>query len=267
LPIDPNFPKNHKKVGKDKGITIWGQVDPPKRLGIRGSNVAVDWDICTGCGICINVCPEHIYDWRETIGHPISEKKAFPIGESDCIQCFQCENKCPVKAVRVTYGGTVWENAIMFLMFTQIIVGISYGTIFGSYLGLELLLYIGWILTLVSLPFFFSTLIYFPKKGKAKEGKRFVDTTVVVNSGIYSLVRHPQILGCLMLMFVSILVSQHWLSLIIAIPISIWICLEIPKEEKGLQIRLGEDYKYYMQKVPKINLIVGIIRFFKHRKK
>ena len=127
--------------------------------------------------------------------------------------------------------------------------------------------FVGWILALVSLPFWLSTLIYFPKLGKAKDGKKFLDTTVVVDSGIYSIVRHPQILGFIMLMLASILVSQHWLSVIIGIPLSVWIYREVPKEEKGLLIRFGDDYKHYMQKVPRINLIVGLIRLLSYRKK
>ncbi len=45
MPIDPDFQKNREKVGKEEGIAIWGPVDPPKKLGIRGTYVAVDWDI------------------------------------------------------------------------------------------------------------------------------------------------------------------------------------------------------------------------------
>ncbi len=50
------------------------------------------------------------------------------------------------------------------------------------------------------------------------------------------------------------------------IPISIWLYTEIPKEEKGLTIRFGNDYKRYMQKVPKTNLVAGLIRLQRHRK-
>ncbi|MDH5462137.1 MAG: ferredoxin family protein, partial [Candidatus Bathyarchaeota archaeon] len=103
MPIDPNFQKNRKKVGKEKDIAIWGPVNAPLKLGIRGSNVAVDWDICTGCGICLNVCPAQVYDWGETADHPTSEKKAFPAGEPECACCYQCENQCPVQAIRVTF--------------------------------------------------------------------------------------------------------------------------------------------------------------------
>jgi NAD-dependent dihydropyrimidine dehydrogenase PreA subunit len=267
LPIDPDFQKKRKKARKEEGIIVWSPVDPPEKLGIRGTNVAVDWDICTGCGICLEICPVKMYEWRETSGHPTSEKKPLPTRKSDCIQCFQCENKCPVKAIRVTYGGPSWESAVLLLMFAQIIVGIGYGTIFGPYLGFRFPLYVGWIISVVSLPFWFSTLIYFPKKGRPQEGKRFVDTTVLVDSGLYGLVRHPQFLGCIMLMFASILVSQHWLSAIIGIPISMWLYTEISKEEKGLMIRFGDYYKRYMEKVPRMNFLVGIIRLLRRRKR
>ena len=266
LPIEPDFQKRRKKVGKEEGITVWGPVDPPEKLGIRGTNVAIDWDVCEGCGTCIEVCPVKLYEWMETSGHPTSEKKPFPARESDCVQCFQCENKCPVKAITVTYGGPGWASAILLLMFAQIIVGIGYGTIFGPYLGYKFPLYVGWILSIVSLPFWFSTLIYFPKRGRPREGKRFVDTTVLVDSGLYAIVRHPQFLGCIMLMSASILVSQHWLSAIIGIPISLWLYTEIPKEEKGLTIRFGDDYKRYTQKVPKLNPLLGLIRILQRRK-
>jgi len=94
LPIDPKFQKNRKKVENEDGVAVWGPMDPPQKLGIRGTYVAVDWDICTGCGVCLKVCPQQLYEWRETAGHPTSEKKAFPARESDCIQCYTCETKC-----------------------------------------------------------------------------------------------------------------------------------------------------------------------------
>jgi len=42
LPIDPSFQKKMKKVGKEEGVAVWGPVGPPEKLGIRGTNVAVD---------------------------------------------------------------------------------------------------------------------------------------------------------------------------------------------------------------------------------
>ena len=68
MPIDPDFQKNREKVGKEKGIAIWGSVELPIKLGIRGTYVAVDWDICRGCGVCVDVCPVNIFEWVDTPG-------------------------------------------------------------------------------------------------------------------------------------------------------------------------------------------------------
>jgi protein-S-isoprenylcysteine O-methyltransferase Ste14/NAD-dependent dihydropyrimidine dehydrogenase PreA subunit len=262
LPIDPNFQKNRKRVDKEAGVVIWGPVDPPQKLGIRGSNVAVDWDICTGCGICLNICPMQLYNWRETTGHLTSEKKPFPIRESECACCYQCETKCPVQAIRVVFGPPKTFIAAVPLMFAQIIGSVIYGIVFGPYLGLNIPFYVGWIVLAVGLPFFFSPAIYFPK---AQRGKSVMDTTVIVDNGTYAIVRHPQILGCFLLMFGSILISQHWLSAIIAVPIFVLFYRYVLKEEKDLKLKFGDAYKRYMDRVPRMNFLAGIIRLLRRR--
>ncbi|MEW5841117.1 MAG: hypothetical protein AB1753_08940, partial [Thermoproteota archaeon] len=45
-PIDVNFKSKRQPVGKFRGITVWGPTDAPGQLGIWGSNVCVDFDIC-----------------------------------------------------------------------------------------------------------------------------------------------------------------------------------------------------------------------------
>lgn len=266
MPIDHDFQKNREKAGKEEGIAIWGPVDPPERLGIRGTNVAVDWDICEGCGTCVEVCPVKLYDLMDTPGHPTSEKKAFPARESECIQCFQCEKRCPAQAIRVIFWPTTWLSVMAYLTLAQIISGVAYGTFMGPQLGLRIPLYAGWAIVPVGLLFMVSPGIYFPRKGRPQEGKTTMDTTVLVDSGTYGIVRHPQFLGSVMLMSASILVSQHWLSAIVGIPIAIWGYIEyIPKEEKGLAIRFGDDYRRYKQRVPKFNPLVGVIRLLFRR--
>jgi len=269
LPIDPDFQKKRKKVGKEEGVAVWGPVDPPEKLGIRGTYVAVDWDICEGCGICLKVCPQQLYDWMETSDHPISEKKAFPARELDCVQCYKCETKCPVQAVRIVFPGPTGRLAwlIVPLMLLQIMVGIIYGVLFGPSLGLQTLFNVGWLILPVALLFFFSIAIYFRKEGKPGEGKGLMNTTVLVESGTYAIVRHPQLLGGILLMSASILIPQHWLSAIIGVPIIVWWYSEAVKEEKGLIVKFGEPYKRYMKKVPRINFVLGVIRLLQRRKR
>ncbi len=100
--IDPDFMKHRQKVGEHNGHAVWGPVEPPTKLGIHGTNVAVDFDICIADGACIDVCPVNVYEWVETPGHPKSDKKADPVREQDCIFCLACEAACPVKAIKIT---------------------------------------------------------------------------------------------------------------------------------------------------------------------
>lgn len=102
MPIDPDFQKKRKCVGKHLGHDVWGPVEPPQKLGIHGTNVAVDWDLCEGEGTCLDVCPVNVFDWAETPGHPASEKKSDPAREQDCIYCMACEVQCPTQAIKIT---------------------------------------------------------------------------------------------------------------------------------------------------------------------
>jgi protein-S-isoprenylcysteine O-methyltransferase Ste14/NAD-dependent dihydropyrimidine dehydrogenase PreA subunit len=269
LSIDSDFQKNRKKIGREEGVAVWGPVSPPEKLGIRGTYVAVDWDICTGCGVCLKVCPQQLYEWMETSGHPTSEKKAFPARESDCVQCYECEAKCPAQAIRIVFPGPTGRLASLaaYLFFLQTIGGIIYGVLFGPSLGLQTLFYVGWLTLPVALVFFFSLIIYFRKEGKPGEGKGLMNTTVLVDSGTYAIVRHPQTLGTILLMSASILISQHWVAAIVGLPLIVWAYLEVVKEEKSLMVKFGDDYKRYMQKVPRINFVLGVIRLLQRRKR
>lgn len=105
-PIDPAFKSSRQVVGAYKGIKVWGPVDPPGQLGIWGTEVTVDFDICVADGACIEACPVNVYEWLETPGHPASEKKPFMIREKDCIFCMACENVCPPQCVKIFQKGS-----------------------------------------------------------------------------------------------------------------------------------------------------------------
>ena len=95
MPIDPSFQANRVPTTYDK-LTIWKNTS--SALGIYGTDVAVDFDLCVGDGACIEVCPVNVFDWR---GAGV-DRKAVPVRERDCIYCFGCEAVCPKFAIRVT---------------------------------------------------------------------------------------------------------------------------------------------------------------------
>jgi protein-S-isoprenylcysteine O-methyltransferase Ste14 len=94
-----------------------------------------------------------------------------------------------------------------------------------------------------------------------------MDTTVLVDSGTYAIVRHPMALGSILLMSASILISQHWLVAIAGVIMSALAYREQVELEKGLLVKFGDDYKRYMQRVPRMNLLLGIFRLLRRRKK
>ena len=57
-----------------------------------------------------------------------------------------------------------------------------------------------------------------------------------------------------------ILLSQHWLTAIIGIPGMVCVYLISRQEDQHLIEKFGDDYKDYMNKVPRMNLLVWIIR-------
>ena len=117
MSIAKNFMSTYAKVathdGDDEPIQIWakdaesyGGVGSDK-LGIWGSIVAVDFDICVADGACIEACPVDVYDWIDTPNHPASDKKAIMVREPDCIICIACEEVCPVVAVLIRDPGDI----------------------------------------------------------------------------------------------------------------------------------------------------------------
>lgn len=56
-------------------------------------------DRCTGCNICVNVCPTNVFDIRPD-SIPVIAR------QSDCQTCFMCEVYCPYDALYVAPQAT-----------------------------------------------------------------------------------------------------------------------------------------------------------------
>jgi len=140
--------------------------------------------------------------------------------------------------------------------------------LFFNYYGLGILLYAGWMLLAFSIVIILLAGYEFQKKGGVPEGKHLVFTTVLVDSGIYAVVRHPQYLGFILLVLALVLMSQHWLSVISGVIGSVLFYVDVTrKEEQENTRKFGDYYRRYMEEVPRMNLVVGVLKQLRRRKR
>jgi len=144
------------------------------------------------------------------------------------------------------------------LLFSQIITGIY---LLSNVNQISILAYIG-----VGL-YVFSGLIFgmlpvfeFRKMGMVKKGKSYIHTTKLVDTGIYSIVRHPQYITFMLWAVAGLFLFQHWIVIILGIPIIPLTYIDLLNADKDGIKKFGEAYKQYMKKVPRANFFIGIIR-------
>ena len=160
-------------------------------------------------------------------------------------------NKCP---------NTIIHQVFHILLLIFGIALISAFIIFFNY-GQNLLLKIFGIILLILSGFLgWLPVNIFKKQGKVPEGEGYVGTTKLVTTGIYSFVRHPQYLAGMLLGFSLVMISQHWLVLVLGIPFIIIFYIAGWDEDKFCVKKFGKEYEDYVKKVPRFNLILGIIK-------
>jgi len=163
---------------------------------------------------------------------------------------------------------SIYNEVLMLVYSVLMFLPIALVFLFFNYYGLDLIMYAGWILLAFSIIIIFLAGYEFQKKGEVPEGKHLVHTTVLVDSGIYAVVRHPQYLGFMLLVLALVLMSQHWLSVISGVIGSVLFYMDATRgEEKENTKKFGDDYRRYMEEVPRINLVVGIIKLLRRRKR
>lgn len=127
---------------------------------------------------------------------------------------------------------------------------------------------VGWVVWVFGMVLVMAPIIMFPRLGGVEKGKSFVHTTRLVDTGIYSVVRHPQYLGGIFAIFMTTLLwYPHWLFGILGVIGTAIIYMSCREEDKHLIQQFGDDYILYMQKVPRLNLLLGIIRLLRRRKR
>ena len=138
--------------------------------------------------------------------------------------------------------------------------------LFYSALDLRWLLYLGWAVLVVAMILGWRARVAFQAEGRAREGESWLHTTTVVATGVYAVVRHPMYLSFLLISLSLVLLSQHWLNVVLGAIVMGLLYNDMRREEKNNLERFGDDYQRYMDRVPRMNLVAGIIRLIQSRK-
>ncbi len=125
---------------------------------------------------------------------------------------------------------------------------------------------LGWLIFIPSIILGWLPIFVLRKKGGVEKGKSYVETQTLVDSGPYALVRHPQYLSWMLLNVALILVSQHWLILVVGLVSLVSVYGVVVTSDRDLVAKFGDDYKRYMEKVPRLNIVLGMVRFLQRSK-
>lgn len=159
-----------------------------------------------------------------------------------------------------------WKDAapsiIAFLFFVSQII---YGFFYVESNRIEIIEYLGIAVFILSGLFGMAPVLAFPRKGGVKKGKSFIHTTKIVDTGIYSIMRHPQYSAFFLWAIGAMLLFQNWVVVLLGLPVIVLTYLDMIREDKRNIEKFGKPYEEYMKKVPRANFVVGIVRLITKR--
>jgi len=127
--------------------------------------------------------------------------------------------------------------------------------------GSEALRWAGWIAWCISAIFGWLPIFTLRRKGGVAKGESYVKTTKLVDTGIYAIVRHPQMgTAWLLMCFALMLMAQHWSSVALGLPVIVLVHLDLLNADRRLVGKFGDAYRRYMERVPRVNFVLGTVR-------
>jgi protein-S-isoprenylcysteine O-methyltransferase Ste14 len=124
--------------------------------------------------------------------------------------------------------------------------------------------YVSWGLSIL---FGVIPIFYFRRKGGVPKNSSYIHTTKLVNTGIYSIVRHPQFLAGILWSIALAFISQHWVIIILVVPVIVSTYLDSLRANTNLIKKFGEEYEIYMKAVPGLNFFWGTMKFLYRKMK
>jgi len=136
-------------------------------------------------------------------------------------------------------------------------------TLFYNSANLQIMLYAGWLLLVLGVIILFAS-VKSRKKGYITE--KGIKKEILVDTGIYAYVRHPEYLGHILIIFSLILMAQCWINIMVGSTLIALLFFAIIEEEKRNIRKFGHAYKNYMKSVPSMNLFAGIFKQLTRKK-
>jgi protein-S-isoprenylcysteine O-methyltransferase Ste14 len=134
-------------------------------------------------------------------------------------------------------------------------------------LGLERVLYLGWTLLAAALALGITA------RGTLEEGDGkpaqpvWRRSKAFVEIGVYGMVRHPIYLSFSLVLASMVLISQHWLSALLGLPWIGYLYLSMVAEDRARLVQFGDAYRRYIQVVPRLNLPLGALRYWRRSRR
>ena len=127
--------------------------------------------------------------------------------------------------------------------------------------GSEAIKWVGWISIWTSGIFGVLPIITFRRKGGVPKGESYMKTTELVDTGIYAIVRHPQGGTAWLLINLGVmLIAYHWTSVVLGMVSIGLVYHDTFKTDQYCIEKFGDSYKRYIERVPRVNFMTGIIR-------
>jgi protein-S-isoprenylcysteine O-methyltransferase Ste14 len=160
--------------------------------------------------------------------------------------------------------GTTWRDWILSCMYGSILIfQLVFTYLNYNHMGLDNMANAGWVVMTVSGIFGWMPIVAFRKKGGVPKGESYMHTTVLVDSGVYAVVRHPQYFTGILVSLAMVLLSQHWLNAVLFVPVVVGTYVDSLRADERLIEKFGDDYKSYMERVSGLNPLVGVIGLFR----
>jgi protein-S-isoprenylcysteine O-methyltransferase Ste14 len=127
-------------------------------------------------------------------------------------------------------------------------------------------LIVGWVVWAFGMVLVMAQIVMFPRGGGVQKGESFVNTTRLVDTGIYVVVRHPQYTGGILAIFLTTLLwYPHWLFGVLGVLGTVVIYLNCREEDQRMVLKFGDNYVAYMKRVPRTNVAVGLVKAIRRK--